>query len=138
MSGKLSALLCVGWVTDPRHRQAQANVRVWKARIAIREGPDGAAVDPAPASRALAPHLCYSCHTALTSRSTRHPANALEEIPLPMWTAASLALRDRPPEAEMDGLPEERANHVHEETWSQRKVGREEMKDQIGAFLLHD
>jgi cytoplasmic tRNA 2-thiolation protein 2 len=120
-------------------------VRAWKARTAIRRGPGAPAEETEAEGRALAPHLCYACHTALTSRSARGGAQPpVEAIPLPVWAAASLALRSRDLELDgalADGLPledKEEMNNVGEEVWGRREVGRAEMKEQIGEFLLDE
>ncbi|KAF9003984.1 hypothetical protein BDQ17DRAFT_1279401 [Cyathus striatus] len=107
-------------------RPAQPGVQAWKSRISIRsyhETPSRPAhftpsSSPPPptqsALEALASHLCYQCHTMLTSRSSRGTAVGAEqgkEVPLPVWVGGG-------------------------EVWTGRKVDREEMRSGIGEFLL--
>ena len=121
----------------------------WKARISIRSfdnlGVDAPlpphlsqlssppASDPTHTSPTLSltPHLCYACHTTLTSRSSRGTAllrskHSSESMatPLPTWVIAQL---------EKSGVLLEDG-----EISRTKKVGDDEMKDQIKGFLLED
>ena len=75
----------------PSHRPTQRGVQEWKASISIRsitENPSGSL----PIADALAPHLCYTCHTAFTSRSPRTMQEIPTSVPLPIWTSTRAAL----------------------------------------------
>lgn len=67
--------------------------------------------------------LCYSCHTSLTSRSSRSRKVVGGQAVLPVWVADSLA-------------------SSHEESMSTpsshavKKMGRAEMRQSIHEFLL--
>jgi hypothetical protein len=67
----------------------------------------------------------------------------MEEIPLPVWTAASLSLRSRFPETVDSALEEmtidageEEDVKRTEEVWERRKLGKMEIKNKIAEFLL--
>ncbi|KAJ7773305.1 hypothetical protein B0H16DRAFT_1511829 [Mycena metata] len=114
-------------------RPAQPGVQDWKARISIRSFADPTLASPPPHMQnipapslpdrtaldllmSLTPHLCYACHTTLTSRSSRGSTASsaqLDSTPLPVWVGAR--------------LPEE---------WRSRKIGEAEMKESIQDFLL--
>jgi hypothetical protein len=68
----------------------------------------------------------------------------MEEIPLPVWTAASLSLRSGFPETvdsaleemTIDAGEEEEDVKGTEEVWERRKLGKMEIKNKIAEFLL--
>ncbi|KAJ6531827.1 hypothetical protein B0H19DRAFT_965895 [Mycena capillaripes] len=118
-------------------RPAQPGIQEWKARISIRSFADPVLASPPPHMKdiasipgpeksdaaSLTPHLCYSCHTTLTSRSSRgstasssHP----NSIPLPVWVGSQLNLE---------------GGH---EQWRSRKMDELDMKQSIAEFLLPD
>jgi len=95
-------------------RPAQPLAQEWKARISIRSYTDQEFVasgdplpphltdfpeakDPVEMSRALAPRLCYACHTTLTSRGSkanagRRPGDVPSSVvAAPTWLQANLA-----------------------------------------------
>lgn len=99
-----------------RRSPIQAGIQEWQSRISIRSRDDSHLL-PSPASTSLAPHLCYGCHTTLTSRSSR-PAPSLglpppdrSTVPLPLWVGP--------------GMPRSR-------------MGEQQMKDVVSEFLLED
>jgi len=99
-------------------RPAQKDVQDWKAHISIRsfDSPDSDTSLPLPphvrslisssshSNRpttlpSLTSHLCYACHTTLTSRSSRGTALQAKNlthdqpspaIPLPVWVSSQL------------------------------------------------
>jgi len=116
-------------------RPAQPGVQEWKARISIRSFAEPDLASPPPhlqnieperpdaASRSsLTPHLCYSCHTTLTSRSSRGSTSSsnINSTPLPVWVASQL---------------DDEATH---EEWRSRKMEESDMKQSIAEFLLPD
>ncbi|KAJ7227220.1 hypothetical protein GGX14DRAFT_510835 [Mycena pura] len=128
-------------------RPAQPDVQAWKARISIRAFDEQGDVpphrtlapDPAPDERTrethedaampprvgLTPHLCYACHTTLTSRSSRGSAAASTQVgatPLPVWVESGLEMLD--------------GGGSGQEKWNKRKMGESEMKEAIAEFLL--
>jgi cytoplasmic tRNA 2-thiolation protein 2 len=137
-------------------------VRAWKAKTAIRvrDVGDAAPADaptlaPAvptlePTGPTLAPRLCYACHTALTSRSSKSAARGgdaagAETLPLPVWTAAGLAALAR---ANIEGgadtgvMESEEGSRVVEahapEMWETRQLDPAAMRSVVGEFLLED
>lgn len=139
----------------------------WKARISIRSYHDEAFVKskhplpphftapptldtgtdttggPKPVwPPALAPRLCYACHTTFTSRSSRGSASSSEiAVPLPVWVQANLPARS---EQEDDVAAEGHVSAANtfeaggEEVWRTQKVGQDAMMKKIGAYLLDD
>ncbi|KAJ7931545.1 hypothetical protein B0H13DRAFT_1958724 [Mycena leptocephala] len=118
-------------------RPAQPGVQEWKARISIRSFADPTLGSPPPhvqnianipererpGAPSLTPHLCYACHTTLTSRSSRGSTSSSSHInstPFPVWVASQL---DR------------EGSH---EQWSSRKMEESDMKQSIEEFLLPD
>ncbi|OCH83976.1 hypothetical protein OBBRIDRAFT_840060 [Obba rivulosa] len=107
-------------------RPAQEGVQEWKSRISVRttaQSVDATApplpaplqADNASATR-LASHLCYACHTTLTSRSARPPpplylsATKTSSTTLPVWVAPRIM----------------------------RKVGEDEMRATVQEFLIEE
>jgi cytoplasmic tRNA 2-thiolation protein 2 len=80
-------------------------VQEWKARISIRSLRDGDE-EPPPSESSLSPiaslmpHLCYACHTTLTSRGARaagagEAASAPREtIGMPVWVGPCVTGRE--------------------------------------------
>ncbi|KAF8206394.1 hypothetical protein K438DRAFT_1917779 [Mycena galopus ATCC 62051] len=117
-------------------RPAQPGVQDWKARISIRSFADPTLASPPPhvqniesekpdnaSPLSLTPHLCYACHTTLTSRSSRGSTASSSHInftPLPVWVASQL-----------DG-------EATAEEWKGRKMEETEMKESIAEFLLDE
>jgi cytoplasmic tRNA 2-thiolation protein 2 len=129
-------------------RPAQHGIQEWKSRTSTRSYNDAPSSssghgrpphlanatdhpqhqpEPSPSSH-LAPHLCYACHTTLTSRSSRgnvkHTSNS-KVVPLPLWVGASRSLASTPE----DSLGE---------VWATHRMGDGEMKAAIGDLLLND
>jgi cytoplasmic tRNA 2-thiolation protein 2 len=137
-------------------------VRAWKAKTAIRvrDVGDAAPADaptlaPAvltlePTGPTLAPRLCYACHTALTSRSSKSAARGgdaagAETLPLPVWTAAGLAALSRvgiEGGADTGAMESEEGSGVVEadapEMWETRRLDPAAMRSVVGEFLLED
>ncbi|KAF8149897.1 hypothetical protein B0H34DRAFT_757084 [Crassisporium funariophilum] len=141
-------------------RPAQRDVQAWKARISIRSYQDAAfAISgntkpphlsedeitklierpsnmPAPtgASYSLTPHLCYACHTTLTSRSSRGAALSLgqsaTDVPLPMWVRSGVVGQEK--------LADDEGGGEGDEVMRRTKLTEAQMKEQIGEFLLPD
>jgi cytoplasmic tRNA 2-thiolation protein 2 len=120
-------------------RPMQSAIQEWKSRISIRSySDDKLAADLAhipppcrdnldtstsfqvPPPLALTDFLCYSCHTTLTSRSSRGVKQSVPGVssatPLPRW----VALHE-------DGLKSDGARH---------KIPEEEMFDTVAKFLI--
>jgi len=140
------------------YRPAQRGVQDWKARISIRSftSPESDALVPLPShiqsaipspsrpdhsSPSLTPHLCYACHTTLTSRSSRGTKNSLPThtnavAPLPVWVNSRLLDSTANPGNEIrDGLGGE---DVAGEVWQGKKMDVSEMRDVVQDFLLED
>jgi len=99
-------------------RPAQLGLQQWKSRISIRsfESKDAAEADV----DSLTPHLCYACHTTLTSKSSRGTmpvSSSSSSVPLPVWVQDRLGGEER-------------------ELWRGKSMGEGDMKDAIGEFLL--
>lgn len=114
----------------------QASVRGWKARTSIRSFTDEASpTDDGSLSRPLFSHLCYSCHTTLTSKSSRSTAtpswnlsDTQSEMQLPMWAAVKSAAGHGD---EQDG-----DSPYTKEVWESKKLDVNGMKSVVGGFLL--
>ncbi|KAG1840722.1 hypothetical protein DFJ58DRAFT_666932 [Suillus subalutaceus] len=123
-------------------RPMQSAIQEWKSRISIRSySDDKIAADLAhipspcrgnldtstpsqvPPLLALTDFLCYSCHTTLTSRSSRGVKQSAPAVssatPLPIWVA-DRGLHE-------DGLMGDEAR---------RKIPEEEMLDTVAKFLI--
>ncbi|KAF5391537.1 hypothetical protein D9757_002368 [Collybiopsis confluens] len=107
-------------------RPLQPGVQEWKSRISIRATAPSSP-SSAPVLRSLAPLLCYSCHTSLTSRSSKSISTKSENspTPLPFWASAHL-----------NALNTVNAKDEGGDVWITRRVGHNEMKGAIGEFLL--
>ncbi|KAG6908694.1 hypothetical protein DXG01_003708 [Tephrocybe rancida] len=136
-------------------RPAQYGLQDWKSRISIRSFKDTSTLgsyhpphfrdqdmtgSPLPeVSLSLTPFLCYSCHTTLTSRSSRGTtavtASKDNPVPLPLWVTSDLAAsaENAAHLAATRGAPE-----VPEEIWRRRKIDTEQMKATVAEFLLDD
>ncbi|CAA7267029.1 unnamed protein product [Cyclocybe aegerita] len=139
-------------------RPAQDGVQEWKSRISIRSYSEASSAvsgntrpphlneeeisnltkpsaSSTPANSSLTPHLCYACHTLLTSRSNRGTSaplptgRAAEKISLPVWVNATLAA-SRSPGGDEDSTPGEVVQTI--------KMRRVDMKSQISELLLAD
>lgn len=110
----------------------QTSVQEWKARISIRNlKPKEAGL---PTQQTLAPLLCYSCHTTLTSRSSRRavkytPETEADRVTLPVWAAAALTTR---------GSSTDIDNMTSEEIWRSDKMDTSQLKNSIQEFLIED
>lgn len=84
-------------------RPIQEGIQEWKSRISIRSRssakPD-ISEDPIDSHASLMQHLCYACHTTLTSRSSRprpsldHSGAEFDSVALPVWVGPELLERD--------------------------------------------
>lgn len=129
-------------------RPVQHGVQEWKSRTSIRsyndtpflssgqERPSHLAnatdrpqhrPEPSPSSH-LTPHLCYACHTTLTSRSSRGNVKQTSDskvVPLPLWVGASRSLAST-------------SGDSSGEVWATHRMGDGEMEAAIGDLLLDD
>ena len=129
-------------------RPAQHGVQEWKSRTSIRSYNDASfsslghgrpphllnATDrpqhppePSPSSH-LTPHLCYACHTTLTSRSSRGSVKQTSDskvVPLPLWVGPSRSLACT-------------SEDSSGEVWATHRMGDGEMEAAIGDLLLSD
>ncbi|KAF4614224.1 hypothetical protein D9613_007796 [Agrocybe pediades] len=139
-------------------RPAQYGIQEWKAQISIRSyhNASGAVTgntrpphlsedeiasltksDPYDSSsssplHSLTPHLCYACHTLLTSRSSRGTAaltsaQESDKVTLPLWTRSTL-----------DHLNQHHASATSISSLPKWKMSQSEMREQIKDFLLPD
>lgn len=101
-------------------RPAQPGVKDWKERISIRNmsqdimgsdrktGATGVVELSDENTHLLASSLCYSCHTTLTSRSSRTArrvasiGGAIHNVPLPTWASNNLCEK-----LDVDGMKEQ-------------------------------
>ena len=122
-------------------RPAQEGVQEWKARIAIRSRSEMTTLDTFPPNAAadtLAPHLCYVCHTTLTSKGTRalpslYPSieNSSAVVGMPTWTGSRITGHQNFTVAD--------ATTVEEPVVvSRRKMGQEELRQALDGFILDD
>lgn len=111
----------------------------WKARISIRTlpsstaPPDTEAIPPAsddPANT-LAPHLCYACHTMLTSRSPRSIVPPPGGTALPLWAGPG-------PQGLSEGLLDVEPDGIEGELRATKGMDRSDMKEAISDFLLDE
>ena len=117
-------------------RPTQPSVRGWKAQTSIRSFIDEASpADDASLSPSLFSHLCYSCHTTLTSRSSRsattpswNSSDIQSEAHLPMWATVQSSSGQGD---EQDGGPP-----YTKEVWESKKLDVNGMKSVVGGFLL--
>jgi cytoplasmic tRNA 2-thiolation protein 2 len=109
-------------------RPVQRGVQEWKARISILSLSD----TPPPSSPSdppsLTPHLCYACHTTLTSRSNRKAgaytddrmqAAGIGQVEMPVWVGATFG-------------------GAAGEVWRRRRMDMGEMKESVQEYLLGD
>jgi len=118
----------------------QQSVQGWKARTSIHSFTDA---DPsADMPTPLPTSLCYSCHTALTSKSSRSSktkirnpdsssdtALAPSAVNLPTWAAAQL---------DKSRIRDEQATTFTsaDEIWETQRLDGDLMKSRIGEFIL--
>ncbi|PCH42562.1 hypothetical protein WOLCODRAFT_137967 [Wolfiporia cocos MD-104 SS10] len=106
-------------------RPIQAGIQEWKSRISIRSRSPGDAIDEkTPVGPSLASHLCYACHTTLTSTSSR-PAPPFDAtvtksslVALPVWVPPQFSEK--------------------EELFRTQKMGQEKMRNVVQDFLLDE
>ncbi|KAI6129863.1 hypothetical protein EV401DRAFT_1852114 [Pisolithus croceorrhizus] len=130
-------------------RHLQGGLADWKARVSIRSHPDPEVVaqftSPSPAVSSVPPdqapelpsldtHLCYSCVTMFTSRSSRKPSSApslvhRQDTPLPRWVQSNGA-----------EMPLQDAVLVSDngELWVRNQRSEGESRELIADFLLPD
>jgi cytoplasmic tRNA 2-thiolation protein 2 len=140
-------------------RPIQPGIQDWKASISIRTlsipdatptqqpthgGGDSSHLSSRPSSSppSLTPHLCYACHTTLTSRSCRGipsiPAGtrvgADGAVALPIWVESRLlsSIRESGEVGELDQL----AIDDNPAMWNCKKMDTADMKEMIFGFLL--
>jgi cytoplasmic tRNA 2-thiolation protein 2 len=107
----------------------QPGLEQWKSRISIRSFDDQD--ENRTSSLSLVPHLCYACHTTLTSKSSRGVMPGTRSSPspvfLPVWTESGLVASTTNEPISAD-----------EELWKGKVLNEEQMKSVIGDFLLRD
>ncbi|KAH8994853.1 hypothetical protein EDB92DRAFT_1972732, partial [Lactarius akahatsu] len=111
----------------------QRSVRGWKARTSIRSFTDeGSPADDASSSLFLLSNLCYSCHTTLTSKSSRSTTtpswDTPSEVHLPMWAAVQ--------PASGRGDEQDASLSRTKEIWGSKKLDSDGMKSVVSGFLL--
>ncbi|KAI6025858.1 hypothetical protein F5J12DRAFT_810842 [Pisolithus orientalis] len=126
-------------------RHLQGGLADWKARISIRSHPNLKVVErlasSSPAVSSVHPdqtsrlppldtHLCYSCMTMFTSRSSRKSSFAPplihhQDMPLPRWV--------KPQDAE-EAIPVSK----NRELWVRSRQSEKECRESIADFLLPD
>ncbi|KAL0954500.1 hypothetical protein HGRIS_003467 [Hohenbuehelia grisea] len=141
-TSRLRCVLC--------QRPAQPGVQEWKSRISLRSFTETADhiqlladAESKPARLALAPALCYACHTTLTSRSSRGvAANQRNDaslnqtsVPLPVWIAPFL--KDFTRHDHVDGSSSDVVSSG-EEVFRSRKLTTDDMRKEIGEFLIEE
>ncbi|EIN04897.1 hypothetical protein PUNSTDRAFT_107745 [Punctularia strigosozonata HHB-11173 SS5] len=132
-------------------RLSPPTVQDWKARISIRDLSNGkrssrSSVHPAPghstpgnASISLADHVCYACHTACTSKSSKSGLSTAgaAAIHLPLWTRCHVDAMLRgcttAPVKAAEALGD---REEHREVWENKLMEREDMHALVQAFLL--
>lgn len=122
-------------------RPAQPGSQAWKTSISIRSflDPNSGKHKDKPhntvsasseaelesqTNAQLAPRLCYSCHTTLTSKSrstSSTTARGTGTVMLPMWASSKVAVTKE-----------------NDEVWRAGKMSRSAMKDVVGKFLLDE
>lgn len=138
----------------PKSRPAQHGLQAWKAQTSIRSyseippavsgmfGPPHlseeetlklkdclAVAAPTP----LTPHLCYACHTMLTSRNSRGTAafhlaaKSLRSVSLPIWAESVLG-------SNVVG----HQNGIGDDIRPTRGCSRQDLKAQIEEFIICD
>jgi cytoplasmic tRNA 2-thiolation protein 2 len=145
-------------LSDLYRSPAQMDVQDWKARISIRSFDTQSMLLPphikpntptslptiSNASSSLTPHLCYACHTALTSRSSRGIAHQSKSsltsiaLPLPAWANSRLFnFINSPMTKYIDGVGSE-GEGATDKVWSGKKMGASDMRDAVKEFLLDE
>ncbi|KAI9461723.1 hypothetical protein BJY52DRAFT_1259811 [Lactarius psammicola] len=85
-------------------------------------------------SLSLLSHVCYSCHTTLTSKSSRSTStpswNTLSEVHLPIWAAVQSA------SGRGDSDERDTSSPCIEEVWESKRLDADGMKSVVGGFLL--
>ncbi len=90
----------------------------------------------------LASSLCYACHTSLTGRNSRSVNRSVKShddiasdvpIPLPVWVQSRVVMKSK-----AHGAGDSLIDDVGTEIIEVRKMNRDEMKEQIGSYLLDD
>ncbi|KIY71517.1 hypothetical protein CYLTODRAFT_345669 [Cylindrobasidium torrendii FP15055 ss-10] len=121
-------------------RPIQEGIDDWLTRTSIRSLSIGNTT-PRFSTARLTPSLCYSCHTTLTSKSSRGATKSTSSfVRLPVWLSAGL----QSAEYSMFQIPDERDQPAEKtsakdtEVWQTRKIGQQEMKHAIGDFLIED
>lgn len=141
--GKLAPKDDAGSLCVLCERPAQKMVHEWKSRISIRSSSDQKSIQTdSPAS--LTSRLCYSCHTTLTSRSSRSaiPLKRCEAsgpalpVHLPLWVNSHLVTEPSSLDVGMTVVPEHTAQE--NELWDRQRMDNEAMRAVIGGFLLEE
>ncbi|KAG9224669.1 hypothetical protein CCMSSC00406_0002180 [Pleurotus cornucopiae] len=120
-------------------RPTQFRAQQWKSQISIlsysnsKESTDRIS---------LAPSLCYACHTSLTGRNSRSVNRSVKShdditsdvpIPLPVWVQSHASMQSN-----SRGSGTSLIDDASTDIMKVRKMNREEMKEQIGSYLLDD
>lgn len=131
---------------------AQRGVQEWKARISIRSStetlqdsssfppphvtPQAKVASVASPLRSLTPHLCYACHTTLTSRSSRGtiPGSKLDSatrdaVMLPVWVSSQLQPQEEEPVGNI-------VADQNGEVWATKNMKQSDIKASVADFLL--
>ncbi|KAF9065591.1 hypothetical protein BDP27DRAFT_1298063, partial [Rhodocollybia butyracea] len=133
---KLTPKVGAGGLCILCERPLQPGVQEWKSSISIRATTNSPSAVPSPLLKSLTPHLCYSCHTTLTSRSSKSiPSSASASLVLPLWASAHLQEPSNDTRS-IDQTVQEEVKEAGTDVWIARKVGRDEMKASIGDFLI--
>ncbi|KAF8917420.1 hypothetical protein CPB85DRAFT_1374222 [Mucidula mucida] len=117
-------------------RPVQDGIEDWKSKTSLRTL---SGIKEAPMQSTyphhLTPHLCYACHTTLTSRSSRgalHTGSSL--VSLPVWVNSGLG---KPTRHEVPPMLEVHSEKpLGSEVWQTRKLKEKDMKQAINGFLL--
>ncbi|KDQ24464.1 hypothetical protein PLEOSDRAFT_1047482 [Pleurotus ostreatus PC15] len=120
-------------------RPTQFRAQQWKSQISIlsysnsKESTDRIS---------LAPSLCYACHTSLTGRNSRSVNRSVKThdditsdvpTPLPVWVQSHASMQSN-----SRGSGTSLIDDASTDIMKVRKMNREEMKEQIGSYLLDD
>jgi cytoplasmic tRNA 2-thiolation protein 2 len=110
---------------------AQSGIQDWKSRISVRSTKDPSHLPTESSSaESLTPFLCYSCHTTLTSRSSRgntatgSAAAGHSSVSLPKWVLSNVRMS--------------LGDTVDGEAWSRTKLTSSRMKESVATFLLNE
>ncbi|KAI0264516.1 hypothetical protein BC834DRAFT_883479 [Gloeopeniophorella convolvens] len=117
----------------------QRSVQQWKARISVRSFNEEDPSATTTAAPSLTPWLCYSCHTTLTSKSSRsntssNPGSsaAASAVMFPTWAAMHFAIGSSNPQATDPHIS------TADEVWGTRKLDSNGMKSLVEEFLVDD